>query len=293
MTAPEDLLALKRLLEEKSPDFSKSQKKIASFLLSDHDHAAFMNAAELAERLEVSEATVVRFATAIGFEGFPQLRRFLQNILRDMVSPATRMRNKLDDLRQGEGHILTQVVEMETKSISEIRHTIHVADFDAAVSAILGAERIFLFGIGPSRILADLMQLRLNRFGILTVALVESGRDLLDKLLMLRKGDVVFASAFTRSTGELAAVLTHAEKMECRSVLLTDIADTRLLSCADIVMSVNRGPIHSFHSQTAPMTVINAIILAVAMSDSEASLKSLAELEKYRKEYDLDPIGVP
>ncbi len=292
MTAPDDLRVFKRLLEEKNEGFSKSQKKIAAYLLSDHDHAAFMNAAELAARLEVSEATIVRFAVALGFEGFPQLRKFLQNILRDKVSPAIRMQNKLEDLRHGEGHILSQVVEMETKSISEIGHTVHVREFDTAVSAILRAQRLFVFGIGPSRILAELIQLRLNRFGIQTEGLMESGRDLLDKLLLLRPGDVVFASAFTRMTGELIAVLKHARRVGCAKILITDITDTDLFSYVDTVMSVKRGPIHSFHSMTAPMTVINALILAVAMAKPEESLRSLAELEEFRKEYDLDPIGV-
>lgn len=292
MTAPDDLLAFKRLIEEKNPNFSKSQKKIASFLLADHDHAAFMNAAELAVRLEVSEATIVRFASAIGFEGFPQLRKFLQNILRDKVSPAIRMQNKLEDLREGEGHILSQVVEMETKSISEIGQTVHIDDFDAAVTAILTAKRIFIFGIGPSRVLAELMELRLNRFGIPTVALVDSGRDLLEKLLLLKPDDAIIATAFNRITGELAAVLKHAKRVDCKRVLLTDISDPDLFSYVHTVLSVKRGPIHSFHSLTAPMTVINALILAVAMNRPEESLRSLAALEDFRKEYDLDPIGV-
>ena len=292
MTAPDDLLAFKRMIEEKNPVFSKSQKKIASFLLSDHDHAAFMKAAELAARLGVSEATIVRFASALGFEGFPQLRKFLQNILRDKVSPAVRMQNKLEDLRRGEGHILSQMIEMETRSISEIGHTVHTEDFDAAVAAFLGAKRIFAFGNGPSRMLAELLELRLNRFGITTVALAESGRDLLEKLLLLKPGDVLFATAFARITGELVAVLKHAKRLGCECVLLTDIADPDLFSYADTVMSVKRGPIHSFHSLSAPMTVINALILAIAMAKPDESLRSLAELENFRKEYDLDPIGI-
>jgi len=292
MTAPDDLLAFKRMIEERNTAFSKSQKKIASYLLSDHDHAAFMNAAELAVKLDVSEATIVRFASAIGFEGFPQLRKFLQNILRDKVSPAIRMQNKLEDLRHGEGHILSQMIEMETKSISEIGHTVHIDDFDASVAAILAAERVFVFGNGPSRMLAELLELRLNRFGIPTVALVESGRDLLEKLLLLAPGDVVIATAFARITGELVAVLKHAKRVDCGRILLTDISDPDLFSYADTVMSVKRGPIHSFHSLSAPMTVINALILAVAMARPEESLRSLSELEDFRKEYDLDPIGI-
>jgi DNA-binding MurR/RpiR family transcriptional regulator len=177
------------------------------------------------------------------------------------------------------------------KFIAQIGQTVHKEDFDATVEAILGAERVFAFGSGPSRMLAELMELRLNRFGILTIALVESGRDLLEKLILLKPGDVVIATAFARLTGELVAVLKHAKSVGCRLIVLTDIADPDLYSYTHTIISVMRGPIHSFHSLTAPMTVINALILAVAMARPDESLRSLAELEEFRKEYDLDPIG--
>jgi DNA-binding MurR/RpiR family transcriptional regulator len=291
MTAPENLPAFKRLIEEKNASFSKSQRKIAAFLLSDPDHAAFMSASEIAGKLGMSEATIVRFASALGFEGFPQLRRFLQNVLRDKVSPALRLQNKLDDLRQGKGDVLSQVVEMEMSFIARLGETVHKEEFDAAVEAILGAKRVFAFGSGPSRMLAELLELRLNRFGIPTTAMVESGRDLLEKLVLLAPGDVVVAAAFARVTGELAAVLKHAKRVGCRVIVLTDIADPTLGAYAQTVIGMTRGPLHSFHSLTAPMTVVNALILALALARPDESLRSLAELEEFRKEYDLDPIG--
>lgn len=290
-TGPEDLGLLRSLLDEKSPGFSKSQRKIAAYLWSDYEHAAFLNAAELGEKLEISEATVVRFAAALGLDGFPQLRRLLQNIVRHKVSPATRMQRKLEDLSASGEHILSQMVEMEKSSISEIKGSVPAEDFDAALSILLGAKRIFCFGLGASKLLAELLELRLNRFGIPTIPLTTSGRDLLEKLLLLEKDDVLIAMGFTKITGELVAVLKHSAQVDCRKILLTDVEDADFNAFDPLILRVRRGPIHSFHSLNAPMTVVNALILAIAMARREESLQRLEALEKYRKLYDLDPIG--
>jgi len=291
MSPPVDINSFMKLLRDDNACFSKSQKKIAVFLLNDTDQAAFMNASDVAKHLNVSEATVVRFAATLGFEGFPQLRKFLQNLLRDKVSPAVRMQNKLEELRHGQGHILAQVLELEMHSITEVQNTVHEQEFDAAVAAILRANRVFVFGSGPSKILAELIELRFNRFGIHTIPLIESGRDILEKLLLLKGNDVMIVNAFNRITGELVAVLKHAKSIECDCILITDIPNLELQSYGDQVLHVVRGPMNTFHSLTAPMTVINAIILAIALARPEESLKSLSQLEDFRKEYDLDAIG--
>ncbi|TXT42645.1 MAG: RpiR family transcriptional regulator [Spirochaetes bacterium] len=286
----EDLSLLRSLLDEKSPGFSKSQRKIAAYLWSDYEHAAFLNAAEIGEKLEISEATVVRFAAALGFGGFPQLRRLLQNIVRHKVSPATRMQNKIAVLSASGEHILSQMVEMEKSSISEIQASVSAADFDAALSILLGAKRIFCFGLGASKLLAELLELRLNRFGIPTVPLIASGRDLLEKLLLLEKDDVLIAMGFAKITGELVAVLKHSAQVDCHRILLTDIQGANFEAFHPVILRVRRGPIHSFHSLNAPMTVVNALILSIAMARRDESLERLEALEQYRKLYDLDPI---
>ena len=180
-------------LERHFPRLTKSEQKIASFLLSNYDQAAFLNGADLARELEVSEATIVRFARTIGYESFPQLRRSLQHLFRIKTTPATRLQRKLADLKTGEGHILTKVVEMELQYLSEVPRSISPADFDRAVKIILKGKRVFVFGIGPSRIVAELVFLRLTRFGFTTFCLNESGRDVLDKLLLLNKDDALLA----------------------------------------------------------------------------------------------------
>src|SRR5512143_707870 len=115
----EELEEFRRRLEDHYPDLTKSEQRIASYLLSNHDEAAFLPAAELAERLAVSQATIIRFAQAIGYKSFPELRRCLQEIFRAKVTPASRLSRKLADLKSGEGHVLSKVIAMELQYLTE------------------------------------------------------------------------------------------------------------------------------------------------------------------------------
>ena len=287
----EELNDFRQRLENHFSRLTKSEQKIASFLLSSYDQAAFLTAADLAQELEVSEATIVRFARTIGYESFPQLRRALQHIFRVKTTPATRLQRKLADLKTGEGHILTKVVEMELQYLAEVSHSVSPADFDRAVKIILKGKRVFVFGSGPSRILADLVNIRFTRFGIPVVCMTESGRDLIDKLLLLKREDVVMVLGFHRLTGELVTVQDRARKVGCKTVLLTDTLNAHFREHADVVLAARRGPVSTFHSLTVPMAILNAIILAVATERPESSLGSLKRLEELRAEYGLDVIG--
>lgn len=287
----EELNDFRRRIEQHFPRLTKSEQKIAAFLLSNYDQAVFLNAADLARELEVSEATMVRFARTIGYESFPQLRRALQHIYRVKTTPATRLQHKLADLKTGEGHLLTKVVDMELQYLAEVPHSVSPGDFDRAVKVILKGKRVFVFGTGPSRMLADLVFLRLTRFGWTTIRLNESGRDLIDKLLLLNKDDAVLATGFHRVTGELVAVLDRARKVGCKSVLLTDTLTAHFNNQADVILAARRGPVSTFHSLIVPMAIINALILAIAMARSEESLAGLKLLEELRAEYGLDVLG--
>jgi len=286
----EGLNDFRQRLEDHLPGLTKSQQRIASYLLASYDEAAFLSAADLVERLDVSQATIVRFAKAIGYAGFPELRRCLQELFRAKATPASRLQLKLSELASSPGPVLTQVLDMEVQYLTEAAHSVEAADFHRAVDVLLSGQRIFVFGSGPSSILADLAELRLRRLGVLTISMTESGRHLLEKLQLLREGDAVLASGFNYVRPELVAVLDHARTLGCRSVLLTDTLGPTLRSKVDVVLAARRGPVSTFHSLTVPMAILNALILAVAMARPNESLAALNRLEQMRVTYGL---GVP
>jgi DNA-binding MurR/RpiR family transcriptional regulator len=287
----EDLGDFKQRLEDYLPTLTKSQQRIASYLLSSFDEAAFLPAGELARQVNVSEATLVRFARAIGYDGFRELRRCLQGLFRAKATPASRLQRKLSELASSQGHVLTKVLDMEVQYLTEASHTVDVADFDRAVDILLAGQRIFVFGSGPSGILADLAELRFRRLGIMTVSMTESGRHLLEKLQLLQAGDAVLATGFQYVRPELVAVLDHAAACDCRSILLTDTLGPALRAKADIVLAARRGPVSTFHSLTVPMSVLNALILAVAMARPDESLAALNRLQNLRATSGLDTPG--
>jgi DNA-binding MurR/RpiR family transcriptional regulator len=287
----EELNDFRQRLENHFGRLTKSEQKIASFLLSNYDQAAFLNGADLARELAVSEATIVRFARTIGYESFPQLRRALQHIFRVKTTPATRLQRKLADLKTGEGHILNKVVDMELQYLAEVPHSVSPDDFDRAVKLLLRGRRVFIFGSGPSRILADLVTIRFTRFGLSVVCMTESGRDLLDKLALLKHEDVMLAMGFHRVTGELVAAIDYAHRAGCKTVLLTDTLRAHFQDKAAVILAARRGPVSTFHSLIVPMGILNAIVLAVAMERHTESLASLKRMEELRAEYGLDVIG--
>jgi DNA-binding MurR/RpiR family transcriptional regulator len=278
----EELNSFRQRIEGYLPDLTKSQQRIASYLLASYDEVAFLPAADLAERLDLSEATLVRFAKAIGYSGFRDLRRSLQGLFRVRATPASRLQHKLGELASSQGHVLTKVLAMELQYLTEASQTVGTADFDRAVEILLGGQRIFVFASGPSGILADLAELRLRRLGILTIAMTESGRHLLEKLQLLQAGDAVLVAGFHHVRAEIVAVLDHARATGCRSILLTDTLGPALRDKPDVILAARRGPVSTFHSLTVPMSILNALILAVAMARPDESLDALNRLQQLR-----------
>jgi len=284
----EGLNDFRQRLEEAHLSLTRSQQRIASYLLASYDEAAFLPAADLANQLNVSEATLVRFARAIGYDGFRDLRRCLQGLFRAQATPASRLQHKLGELAGSQGHVLAKVLDMEVQYLTEASHSIDQTEFDRAVKILLGGQRIFVFGSGPSGTLAELAELRFRRLGILTIAMTESGRHLLEKLQLIRPGDAVLATGFNYLRPELVSVLECARMTDCRSILLTDTLGPALRSRADVILAARRGPVSTFHSLTVPMSILNALILAVAMARPEESLTALNRLQQYRDAFGLD-----
>ena len=284
----ESLNGFRQRLEDHLPSLTQSQQRIAAYLLANYDEAAFLSAADLVERLHVSEATLSRFAKAIGYDGYRELRRCLQDLFRDQNTPASRLQRKLHELGSSQGSILAKVLDMEVQYLTEASHSIEPSDFDLAVSVLLSGQRIFVFGSGPSAILADLAELRLRRLGIMTISMTESGRHLLEKLQLLQLGDVVLATGFHTVRPELVTILDHARTTGCRSILLTDTLGPSLRGKVDVTLAARRGPVSTFHSLTVPMSILNALILAIAMARPDESLAALDRLERMRAAYGLE-----
>ncbi len=295
MDDKEILLMTAALLPERAPDISqvisdrydhltKSEKEIANFIRKNQEESSFLSAGDIARRLDLSEATMVRFARSMGFASYPAMRVVLQEAFRRRVTHAARLRGKLDEMR-AEGDILEQLTASEIDYLSQALETVDRKAFRKAVRLMCERERIFVFGVGPSVSLVSLMEIRLTRFGKLVVPLRATGREIADPLVTMSDKDLLFAIGFFDLSAALELVLEHASVVGCPTILLTDTLGSIIGDKASVILAAKRGPMAEFHSLVVPMTIINALLLSIAREDRSQVLENLDKLDQMRDQF--------
>ncbi len=271
-----------QIISEHYNSLTKSEKQIANYLRQNQDEAAFLSAGEIAERLELSEATVVRFARTLGFESYPAMRVALQENFRTLATHSARLRSRLDDLHES-GDIFERLVASEINYLTEALQTLDRKAFNAAVELLRTHQRIFVFGLGPSVSLVDLLEIRLTRSARHVIPLRTSGRELLEPLLLMDKNDLLIAVGFFNVTPALQVVLEYAKQHKTPAILVTDTLGPLVGDKCDVILAARRGPVSAFHSLTIPMTIINALLLALSSVDQEKIMTNLDKLDQYRE----------
>lgn len=271
-----------QIISEHFSDLTKSEKRIANYLRKNQEASAFIAASELADRLGLSEATVVRFARTIGFPSYPAMRTLLQENFRQRVTHSSRLRSKLDELRE-EGDIFEQLTVSEIDYLTQALQTVERKEIQRAVDLFIKSEHIFVYGSGPSITLVELLNLRLTRYGKRVIPLTTVGREVLEPLLLMGKEDVLFAIGFFDVHPTLEIILDHAAEVGCPVILLTDTLGAIIGNKADVILSAKRGPVSAFHSLVVPMTIINTLLLSMANNEELTVVKSLDELDQLRR----------
>jgi DNA-binding MurR/RpiR family transcriptional regulator len=271
-----------QLISEHYHRLTKSEKRIGNYLNQNLDEAAFLSAGEIADRLQLSEATMVRFARTIGFDSYPAMRVALQDSFRHRMTHSSRLRSRLDDLRSA-GDIFERIVASEIDYLTEALQTLDRSALNAAVELIRTHQRVFVFGLGPSLSLVDLLEIRLTRSARHVIPLNTSGREMLEPMLLMNSSDLLIAIGFFNLTPNLQMVLEYANQHKTPVILLTDTLGPMVGDKADIVLAARRGPVSSFHSLTVPMTIINALLLALTAADQEKVMTNLDNLDQLRE----------
>src|SRR5690606_21462977 len=183
-------LDFSQVLTDHFNDLTKSEKRIANFLRKNQEESAFLSAGEIASRLDLSEATLVRFARSLGFSSYPAMRTVLQDNFRRRVTHSARLRGRLNDLRDG-GDIFERLTATEIDFLTQALDSIKQEELNKAVEILHEHDRVFVFGLGPSVSLVYLLELRLRRFGREVVPLTSSGREFLEYLTMMEEKDLL------------------------------------------------------------------------------------------------------
>ncbi|MCL2201604.1 MAG: MurR/RpiR family transcriptional regulator [Oscillospiraceae bacterium] len=270
------------LIEAASGNFSKSQRKIAGYVINNYDKAAFMTAIRLAHFAGVSESTVVRFAVELGYEGYPQMRRALQDMIRGKLTAVQRI-NVAKDI-MGSRDILTHVL---TSDIEQIRQTLEEADcveFSRAVDAIVEAKNIYIIGMRSSSFLANFIGFYFNLiFGNSRVITECPDNEVFEKMLMLSKGDVLLAISFPRYSRRTIKAMQYARSVGASIVAITDGRLSPLVELADFPLCARSDMISFLDTLVAPLSLVNALVVAIS---EKADVDLYARFERLEEIWD-------
>ncbi len=268
-------------LARATPGLRPAEMRVADYFRNSREEVLVASAAELAAQIGTSDATIIRTARALGYTGLGELRRQLASELRSSLSPASRLVRTLDQLSSAPRSAFDSTVDIHAKALEDLRRDITSAMFNDAVDRLVRADRIRIFGIGPSSAIAAYFAFQLNRFGLHAACLQHTGLLLADDLQRLRKGNLLVILAYSRIYPELAALLDRADQLKLQKILLTDTLGIVLRKRIDLVLPVERGKTDSLSMHTGTLALLEALLVGVAAkqpAETVANLKLLNDL---------------
>ena len=273
-------------IETMMPEFSKGQKAIGRYMLEHYDKAAYLTASKLGAVVRVSESTVVRFAIELGFEGYPELQKSLQELIRTKLTSVQRM--EITNDRIGDGEVLTKILSGDIDKIRTTLDRIDPAAFDAAVDAIIGAKHIYISGMRSASLLSGFLGYYFNlMFNDVRTVQATSSSEMFEQMFRIDAGDVFIGISFPRYSKRIIDAMDYAKSKGAVTVALTDSDTSPLAQGADHLL-IARSDMASFvDSYVAPLSVINALIVAVSKKKKQDVAETFEKLEAIWEEYDV------
>ena len=271
-------------IEESMPSFSKGQKRIAGYILANYDKAAFMTARRLGVIAHVSESTVVRFAVHLGYDGYPSMQKALQELIRGKLTSIQRIQVSHDQMSGGD--VLGSVMQRDMNSIHTAIENIDRAEFDRVVGLLLGAEHIYLLGVRSSAFLAGYLNFYMQLlFKNLTLVQSSVSGSIFEQLVQIGPGDVLLGISFPRYSKTAVNAVQYARERGAEVVAITDSRMSPLYQAAQASLLVRSDMISFVDSMAAPLSLLNALILALGRRKSEEVSGTFAELERVWSKY--------
>lgn len=271
-------------IEDGYPKFSKGQRKLADFIQKDYDKAAFLTAARMGEEVGVSESTVVRFAMALGYEGYPGFQKALGEMVRTKLNSIQRMEVTYGRISQGE--ILATVLHSDIEKIKLTMEAIDHETFEMAVDTILNARKIFVVGIRSCAPLASFLSFYLNLVCDNVIAVnTNSPSEIFEQMLRINEEDAIIGISFPRYSMRTLKALEYASNRKAKVITLTDSVHSpmTLYSSCNLIARSDMASI--VDSLVAPLSVVNALVVALCMKKQKEVITTLETLEEIWDEY--------
>ena len=277
---------LLKTIEEGLPSFSKGQKRIAEYILVNYDKAAYLTASRLSGIVGVSESTVVRFANELGFEGYPEFQHSLKALIRTRLTSFQRM--EVTNQIIGEGDVLEKVLTSDADRIRRTLESIDRESFEQAVEKIINANAIYILGVRSSSSLAGFLNHSFRMvFDNVKLLQTTSGSEMFEQLMPIKANDVLVAISFPRYSKRVINAVEFARTKDADVVAITDSINSPIAAQASQLLIAQSDTNSFVDSLVAPLSVINALIVAVARKKSAEITDRLHELEKIWDQYDV------
>ena len=274
------------ILKERKSTFSKGQRLIAKYITEDYDKAAFMTANRLGKTVGVSESTVVRFAVDLGFDGYPSMQKAMQEMVLNRLTSVQRI--EVANNRIGDQDVVSMVMHSDMEKLRQTGETLSREEFSAAVNAILNAKRIYILGVRSAAPLAEFLGYYLNyMFNNVHTVTGCGTSEMFEKIVGMDSRDVVIAFSFPRYSSATTKGAQYARSTGATVIGITDNRESPLGQSSDHVLCAKSDMVSLVDSLVAPLSVVNALIVALASKRERELSKTFNALEKVWGEYNV------
>lgn len=277
----EDILSI---LESLMPTFSKGQKRIATYIRENYDKAAFMTAGRLGKAVGISESTVVRFAVELGYDGYPAMQKAMREMVLNRLTSVQRM--GVAHERIGDQDVVSMVLQSDIDKLRQTNETLDRACFAAAVDAIRKSKHIYVLGVRSAAAMASFTGYYLNyMFPDVHIVTASGAGEMFEKLVNIEAGDVVLAFSFPRYSSATIKGVQYCRSIGATVVGITNTNISPLAQNSDYVLVAKSDMVSLVDSLVAPLSIINALIVALATSQEASLSKTFDKLERIWEEY--------
>ena len=274
------------LLQDNEPTFSKGQKRIAQYIRDSYDKAAFMTANRLGKTAGVSESTVVRFAVDLGFDGYPSMQKAMQEMVLNRLTSVQRLEVASD--RIGDQDVLSMVIQSDIDKLRRTGELVSREEFASCVNAVLHAKRVFIIGVRSAAPLANFLGYYLNyMFNNVHIVTASGTSEMFEKIVGMKKEDVVIAFSFPRYSTATLKAAQYCRSTGAEVIAITDNRESPLGQCANHVLCAKSDMVSLVDSLVAPLSVVNALIVAIASKREKELHRTFEELEHIWEEYNV------
>ena len=274
------------ILQEKASDFSKGQRAIARYITEEYDKAAFMTASRLGRTVGVSESTVVRFAVELGYDGYPSMQKAMQEMVLNRLTSVQRIEVAND--RIGDQDIVSMVLQSDIDKLRQTGESVDRKAFHQAVQAILGAKRIFVLGVRSAAPLANFLGYYLNyMFNNVRIVTASGTSEMFEQIVGVTSEDVVVAFSFPRYSTSTAKGVQYCRSVGATVIGVTDSMLSPLGQSCDCVLVAKSDMVSLVDSLVAPLSVTNALIVAIATKRERELANTFNNLERIWDQYNV------